>query len=60
MARRPPDLPSLVGGLAVIVLGAILLLDHAGVLDLRFAGLGPLVCAAVGAVLLATGLVRRD
>ena len=60
MARRRPDAPSLVAGLAIVVLGLVLVLDHAGVLDLRFAALGPLVCAALGAILLASGLARRD
>jgi hypothetical protein len=49
-----------VAGVAVLLLGAILLLDRLDVLDLRFAALGPLACAALGAVLLATGLTRRD
>ena len=60
MARRSFDLPSLVAGLAIALLGAALLLDRLDVLNLRFASLGPLACAAIGAVLLASGLVRRD
>lgn len=60
MASRRPDGPSLVAGLVLIAFGAILLLDHEGVLDLRFAALGPLVCAVTGAILLASGLSRRD
>jgi hypothetical protein len=59
-SRRRPDGPSLVAGLSVLVLGLVLLLDHAGVLDLRFAALGPLVCAVLGAILLASGLAKRD
>ena len=59
MARRELDAPSLVAGLAIVLLGAVLLLDRLDVLTLRFAALGPLVCAVLGAVLLATGLVRR-
>ena len=57
---RRPDAPSLVAGIAVALLGAVLLLDQAGVLDLRFAALGPIACAVVGAILLAGGLSRRD
>ena len=57
---RRPDPPALVGGLAVLVLGAVLLAHGAGVLDLTFAAFGPLVLAAVGATLLAGGLSRRD
>ena len=59
MARRELDIPSLVAGLAIVVLGTVLLLDRLDVLTLRFAALGPLVCAVLGAVLLATGLARR-
>ena len=56
MAR--PHLPSLVGGVAIVALGAVLLLDAAGALELRFAILAPIACAAVGAILLASGLSR--
>jgi hypothetical protein len=59
VARRELDVPSLVAGLAIVLLGAVLLLDGLDVLTLRFAALGPLACAVLGAVLLATGLVRR-
>jgi hypothetical protein len=58
--RRRPDVPSLAGGLAVCGLGAVLLLDQLGVWGLRFAALAPLACAAVGVVLLASGLSRRE
>jgi hypothetical protein len=60
VGRRSPDLPSLVAGIAIAIFGAVLLLDSADVLNLRFAALAPLVCAVVGAILLASGLVRRD
>ena len=60
MASRRPDGPSLVAGLAIVLLGLVLVLDHAGVFDLRFAALGPMVCAVLGAILLASGLARRD
>ncbi|HEV2859161.1 MAG TPA: hypothetical protein VGW80_12245 [Solirubrobacterales bacterium] len=58
----PPGahVPTLVAGLAVLVLGAVLLADSLGALDLTFAALGPLVLAALGATLLASGLSRRD
>ena len=58
--RARPDVPSLVGGLAVVVLGTAVLLDQTGVWGLRFAALAPLACAVVGAVLLASGLSRRE
>ena len=60
MARRTPDLPSLVAGIAIAIFGTVLLLDRADVLDLRFGALAPLVCAVAGAILLASGLVRRN
>ena len=60
MGSRRPDLPSLVAGLATIVFGAVLLMDRMDVLHLRFAALGPLACAVIGAILLASGLARSD
>ena len=57
--RRGPDIPALVAGLAVLAFGAVLLLDALDAIDLTFAALGPLACAAVGAILLASGLGRR-
>lgn len=57
---RRPDAPSLVAGLALVVLGAVLLADSVGALDLDFAALGPLALGAVGATLLASGLTRRN
>jgi hypothetical protein len=57
---RRADVPTLVSGLVIIVLGAVLLLDHAGELSLDFGSLGPAVLAAVGLILLAGGLARRD
>ena len=55
-----PHLPSLVAGIAVLALGTVLALDAGGVLELSFAALGPLACGALGAILLANGLSRRD
>lgn len=57
---RRPDLPALISGLAVLVLGAVLLLDRAGTITLDFGGLGPVVFCALGVILLATGLARQD
>ena len=53
------DAPSLVGGVVLIALGLLLLLDRLTVIDLGFGALAPIACAAVGAVLLALGLSRR-
>lgn len=59
MGRARPDLPSLVAGIVVTALGALLLADQGGALELRFAILAPALCAAFGAILLALGLSRR-
>jgi hypothetical protein len=56
MPRDRVDVVTLVGGIAVAVLGALLLLDVLDAVNLRFAALAPLACAAVGGVLLARGL----
>ena len=58
--RRSPDGVSLVAGLVLLAFGGVLLADATDVIDLRFAGLAPIVCAALGAILLASGLTRRD
>jgi hypothetical protein len=50
------DPASLVSGVILIALGGLLLLDQAGVLELRFAYMLPAVLAAVGGIMLACGL----
>jgi hypothetical protein len=57
---RLPDLPTLVSGLVITVFGAVLLLDHAGELNLDFGSLAPLVLGVLGMILLVSGLARRD
>ena len=57
---RRPDIPSLVAGLALLALGVVLLLDSQGTIHASFATIAPVVCAAVGAILVASGLTRRD
>jgi len=59
MARRPEPAP-LVAGIGLVIFGVVLLLDATGSIDLHFAALAPLACALAGAVLLASGLSRRD
>ena len=54
-----PEPATLVAGVVVGVLGAVLLLDSRGTFDLSLAALAPLACAAVGAILVASGLSRR-
>ena len=56
--RRSADVTSLVAGLCVVALGVLLLLDASGTFDLRFSVLGPAACAAMGAILLASGMTR--
>ncbi len=56
---RAVNITALTGGLVVIVLGLLLVLDAGGQITLRFAYTGPLIVAGVGAVLLASGLEAR-
>lgn len=55
-----PDIPALVAGLAVLALGAVLMLDALGVFDLSFAAFAPVACAAMGAILIANGMSRTQ
>jgi hypothetical protein len=50
------DPASLVAGVILIALGALLLLDQADVLELGFAYMLPALLGAVGGILLACGL----
>lgn len=56
---RSANLTALVSGLAVIVLAVLLILDSGGQITLRFAYAGPLIVAAGGAILLASGIEAR-
>lgn len=58
--RASPDLPSVVAGLVLVAFGGVLLADALDAFALRFEVLAPIVCAAVGAILLAAGLGRAD
>jgi hypothetical protein len=58
--NRDFDLVSLVGGLATVLLGALLLIDQSGEIDLTFGWFFAAVCAVVGATLAVSGLVARD
>lgn len=57
-ADRHTDVPALIAAGVVIALGALLLLDRLGVLDLSFGYLWPALIGTVGAVLLTTGISR--
>jgi hypothetical protein len=56
--RERADRTLIVAGLATVALGTLLLLDRTGVIDVRFDYMLPAVLAAVGAVLLAAGLLE--
>jgi hypothetical protein len=56
--RRPPDIPGLVGGVAIAALGLLLLLDRLEVVHLGFGWLWPALLATLGAFLVASGLAR--
>ncbi len=57
---RRVDLTALVGGVALLIVGLFLLLDSTGELRLTVEWAGPLILAAIGATLLASGLRDRD
>ena len=60
MRTGKPDIRALVAGVAVLVLGALLLLNALDALDLSFALFAPVACAATGAILFANGLSRGE
>ena len=53
---RRLDRTSLVAGVVIAVTGIVLLLDRLHAIDLHFGYAGPLLLAAVGAILLTAGL----
>lgn len=59
-APRDIDRLSLVAGLVLVVFGVVLLLDRSGALRLTFGAMAPMAFAVVGAILLASGLSRRE
>ena len=56
---RPRSVTVLLTGIAVLVLGVLLVLDAGGAIDLRFAYMAPVLVGALGAILLAGGLIGR-
>jgi uncharacterized membrane protein HdeD (DUF308 family) len=56
---RKPHPTSLAAGLVVLALGILLALDAGGTIDLRFAYTAPVVVAALGIVLIASGIAAR-
>ncbi len=57
--RRSPSITILVCGIAVLVLGVLLVLGAGGTIDLRFAYTVPVLVGALGAILLSSGLASR-
>jgi hypothetical protein len=55
---RRPDRVSLVAGIAVTLLGLLLVLDQSGVIDLHFDYAAPAVLATAGVILLVSGFDR--
>jgi hypothetical protein len=49
--RRPPSITVLLCGIAVLVLGVLLVLNAGGTIDLRFAYTAPVLVGALGAIL---------
>jgi hypothetical protein len=54
---RSPNVTVLLTGIAVFALGVLLVLDADGAIDLRFAYMAPVLVGALGAILLASGLI---
>jgi hypothetical protein len=50
---------TLLGGVALVLIGVWLVLDAEGSVHVSFAALGPALAAAAGALLLASGLEDR-
>lgn len=56
MSGRRADRTLIVAGLVTVALGALLLLDRTGTIDVRFDYMLPAILAAFGVVLLSAGL----
>jgi hypothetical protein len=54
------DRVSLVAGVAIMVLGGLLVLDQAGAISLTSGWIGAAVAATVGVILLVSGIADRD
>jgi hypothetical protein len=52
------DSTSLIAGLAIIAVGALLLLDQEDVIDLSLGAAGAVVAAVIGVILIASGLAE--
>jgi uncharacterized protein (DUF697 family) len=56
--KRRVDSVSLVAGVAIVAVGVLLLLDQKDVVDLSLGLAGAIVAAAIGAILIASGLAE--
>ena len=56
---RPPNVTALVSGIALIILGALLVLNADGSIDLGFAYTAPALVGALGGILLVSGVASR-
>lgn len=56
---RSTNVTAFVAGLILVVLGVLLVMDADGNIDLGFSFMAPTVMAALGAILLASGLAAR-
>ena len=57
---RQVDRFSLFAGVVLLAFGIVLLLDRSGTLRLTFATMAPMAFGVVGAILLVSGLTRRE
>jgi hypothetical protein len=57
---RRPDLSALAVGVAIVLLGALLLLHEEGTIDIDGGWLAAVVTGCAGAALLASGLGARE
>ncbi|MEA2194710.1 MAG: hypothetical protein QOG42_1144 [Solirubrobacteraceae bacterium] len=60
MKRAGPDRLLLVAGCVLAAFGVVLLLDRTHTIELSFGSMAPMAFGVVGAVLLTTGLTRRE
>ena len=56
MSQRIGDLVSLVAGAVFVAVGALLVLDQAGAIELTLGWVGAVMAAALGSILIASGL----
>ena len=60
MKREVRDLVSLVAGAVFIAVGTLMVLDQAGAIELTLGWVGAVMAAALGAILVASGLTGSD